>query len=307
MTEESLDLTQLFKTVGGVLAQNQTSLNQADDYNHNHGDNMVEIFDVISKSMARKKKEGASSQLAYASQQLRKKSTSGSAAVYAQGLEEAAAKFQGQPVTRGNALNLISTLMGASQPQSSGGGDMLGSLLGGLMGGGATQQPAQPQSSDMLGSLLGGLMGGQTTQQPAQPQGGDMLGSLLGGLMGGQPAQQPTQPQTSGGGDMLGSLLGGLMGGQTTQQPAQPQSSDLLGALLGGAVEQGDGSGIDTADLIQAAMGYFQATQSGAKPLEALVSAVMAGSRMSGSAHRQQSGELVVSTLLQALSGMGGK
>ena len=42
-------------------------------------------------------------------------------------------------------------------------------------------------------------------------------------------------------------------------------------------------------------------------PRPALVSAVMAGSRMSGSAHRQQSGELVVSTLLQALSGMGGK
>ena len=279
MTEESLDLTQLFKTVSGVLAQNQTSLNQADDYNHNHGDNMVEIFDVISKATARKKKEGASSQLAYASQQLRKKSTSGSAVVYAQGLEEAAAKFQGQPVTRGNALNLISTLMGASQPQSSGGSDMLGSLLGGLMGGQTTQQPAQPQSSDMLGSLLGGLMGGQTTQQPEQPQSSDMLGSLL----------------------------GGLMGGQTTQQPSQPQGGDFLGSLLGGVVEQGDGSGIDTADLIQAAMGYFQATQSGAKPLEALVSAVMAGSRMSSSAHRQQSGELVVSTLLQALGKMGGK
>ena len=204
MTDESLDLSQLFKPVGGVLAQNQTTLNQADDYNHNHGDNMVEIFDVISKAVARKKKEGASSQLAYASQQLRKKSTSGSATVYAQGLEEAAAKFQGQPVTRGNALNLISTLMGASQPQTSG-------------------------------------------------------------------------------------------------------SGDLLGSLLGGAVEQGDGSGIDTADLIQAAMGYFQATQGGAKPLEALVSAVMAGSRMSGSAHREQSGELVVSTLLQALGKMGSK
>lgn len=255
MTEESLDLTQLFKTVSGVLAQNQTSLNQADDYNHNHGDNMVEIFDVISKATARKKKAGASRQLAYASQLLRKKSTSGSATVYAQGLEEAAAKFQGQPVTRGNALNLISTLMGASQPQSSGGSDMLGSLLGGLMGGQTAQQPTQPQSSDMLGSLLGGLMGGQTAQQPA----------------------------------------------------SQPQGGDLLGSLLGGAVEQGDGSGIDTADLIQAAMGYFQATQGGAKPLEALVSAVMAGSRMSGSAHRQQSGELVVSTLLQALGKMGGK
>ena len=39
-----LNLTKVFTAVQKELANNQAALNQADNFNHNHGDNMVEIF-----------------------------------------------------------------------------------------------------------------------------------------------------------------------------------------------------------------------------------------------------------------------
>ncbi len=38
-----VDLLSLFNAVTGTLKENKTALNKADEYNGNHGDNMVEI------------------------------------------------------------------------------------------------------------------------------------------------------------------------------------------------------------------------------------------------------------------------
>ena len=49
MANSPIDLSQVFLAVQGALAQNQTNLNQADTYNHDHGNNMVHTFDVITQ------------------------------------------------------------------------------------------------------------------------------------------------------------------------------------------------------------------------------------------------------------------
>ncbi|HQH36405.1 MAG TPA: DAK2 domain-containing protein [Anaerolineaceae bacterium] len=241
-----VNLAKVFQNVASVMAQNETALNEADTLNHDHGTNMAQTFRTIAGAVQERKTSSASAQLEHASAAVRSSSKSGSAQLYADGLHEAAMRFKGRQVTEQNAMELVQTLMGLDSPAAqaaapadasrAGGADMLGSLLGGLMGGGEpAQQQQQPAGGDMLGSLLGGLMGGGApAQQQQQPAGGDMLGSLLGGLMGGgEPAQQQQQP--AGGGDMLGSLLGGLMGGgapaQQQQQPAV--GGDMLGSLLG--------------------------------------------------------------------------
>ena len=66
-----------------------------------------------------------------------------------------------------------------SQADMGGGlGDVLGSVLSGMMGG-QQQQPQGGGLADILGPLMGAMAGG------AQPQGGGGLGGLLGGLLGG--------------------------------------------------------------------------------------------------------------------------
>lgn len=161
-----IDLGKLFQSVTGTLAQNKESLNEADTTNHDHGDNMVNTFEVITRAMKEKKGAEPADQLAYAAEILRQQK-SGSAQLYAKGLDQASNQFQGQQVTSDNAMTLIQTLLGGGQApvqqqqQDSGLGGILGSLLGGNQ-----QAPAQQQQSGGLGGMLGSLLGG--SQQPQQ-------------------------------------------------------------------------------------------------------------------------------------------
>ena len=296
-----VNLAKVFQNVAGVMAQNETALNEADTLNHDHGTNMAQTFRTIAGAVQERKTSSASAQLEHASAAVRSSSKSGSAQLYADGLHEAAMRFKGRQVTEQNAMELVQTLMGLDSPAAqaatpadasrAGGADMLGSLLGGLMGSGApAQQQQQPAGGDMLGSLLGGLMGGgapaQQQQQPAV--GGDMLGSLLGALSGGTPAtQQQTQ---SGGGDMLGSLLGGMLSGAATPQQ-QPQA------------QAQSGKGLNLMKILQLVMVYLQAKQTGQSPLAALAMALLnSGSPLTNKDYRAQSGALVMQSLLQSFT-----
>jgi hypothetical protein len=213
-----LNLANLFQSVAGSLTAQKENLNNADTYNHDHGDNMVEVFNVISQAMQAKQNAAPADQLAYASELLRQRQ-SGSAQLYAQGLSQASKEFKGQQqVTPNNAINLIQALMGGgqastAQPQS-GIGDLLGSLLGG--GTAATQQSQSGQSST------------------AQPQGG--LGDLLGSLLGGETTttQQPQNQQASTGSD-VGDLLNAGMAFMNTKSQGGNNMQAIVNALVSGS------------------------------------------------------------------------
>jgi hypothetical protein len=240
------DLAKVFSAVTRTLQENQSTLNSADEFNHNHGDNMVQTFQTITKAVREKKASPPSEQLAYASQRLNQSALSGSAKLYQQGLNEASARFQGQKgITADNALQLVQALMGG---QSSGG-------------------QAQASSGSGMTDLLGSLLGGQSsTPQPSS-----------------------SSQASDGMSDLLGSLLGG-------QEPAsQSQGTQQTG-------------GIDMNMLLNAGMAFFQARQQGAEPVQAIVHALMSGSQMNNTSHREQSGQLVASTLINVIGSMlGGK
>ena len=229
----NIDLAQLFGAAAQALAANQGTLNQVDAVNGNHGDHIVQTFQLITQALNASQGKPPSEQLAYASQQLADHAkVSGSAGVYAEGLAQASQQMKGQSaITPNLAMSLVQTL-----------------LAGG-------QTPAAPQQQSSAGA--------------------DLLGALLGG------AQQQQQP--SAGADMLGQLLGGL-GGQ--QQPANTNSQ----------------SGLDMGDLLNAGMAFMQAKQSGQDNLQAAVSALMSASPLNQQPHQQQSGQVVASALLQAIS-----
>ena len=151
MAKSSLDLSQLFGAVTSTMNNNRDSLNASDTYNHDHGDHMVEIFEVITQAMKEKQDVSAADQLEYASQLLRKKSHSGSADLYANGLSSAASQFMGKEVTPDNAILLVNALMGGAQKKAPAkpSGGMLGSLLGSLLRGGS-QQDDGLDMTDML-------------------------------------------------------------------------------------------------------------------------------------------------------------
>ena len=275
MAQQKVDLTTIFQAVTQELAKNQPALDQADEYNHNHGSNMVQTFQTVTNALEKKKGASSSAALGYAAKTLAKQANSGSSQLYAQHLAQAAAQFKGKRVDEKGALDLLQTLIGAA----AGGGAQ------------AAGPGSAPAGGDLLGSLLGGMLGGETQSQPAVPsQGtpqaasGDLLGSLLGGLTGGA-SQEASQP---GGGDLLGALLGGL------------SSSSGVSSQSG----SGQPGGLNLSNLLQAGMAYMQATQGGASTMDALVQALAAGSGMGNSRHRSESTQVVVSAFLQALAGM---
>ncbi len=196
MAQNSVDLVNLFSTVTQALTANQQALDSADGYNQDHGTNMVHTFQTITTALQKKQGASAATALQYASTQLAKSQTSGSAQQYAKNLAQAAGRFKGRPVDQNGAMELLKMLIGANQaPQQQ-----------------APAAPAQPIGADLLGALLGG--GGAGSQQQPAPAatGADLLGALLGGAQS-QPAETPAAPT---GGDLLGTLLGG--GSQTPQQ-----------------------------------------------------------------------------------------
>ncbi|MDR0488879.1 MAG: DUF937 domain-containing protein [Propionibacteriaceae bacterium] len=78
-----------------------------------------------------------------------------------------------------------------------------------------------PAAADPLGSIVGGLLGG------GQSSGGaDMVSSMLGGLLGGG-----GRNSSSGLGGMLGGMLGGALGNNQASK-AQQSSGGVLGGLL---------------------------------------------------------------------------
>ena len=235
MADNSALLGNIFQMVTQSLSQNQNALNQADDQNHDHGTNMVQTFQTITNALNAKKNASASTALEYASQKVAKESTSGSGQLYAQGLAQAATQMQGQSVTPQSAIQILQALIGGGQAQpqaQSGGGDILGSILGGMTG----SQPQQPQQSggDILGDILGSLTGAQPQQQPQAAQGGgDALGSILGGLTGGT-------TQQAGANDGFG--LDDLLNAGMTYMQAKQGGTSNAGALIQ-AVMAGSGMG----------------------------------------------------------------
>lgn len=291
MPSNQINLADLIGAASSVLAQNKGTLNKADAYNQNHGDNMVQIFDLINQAIGEKPKAKTSEQLAYASQKIRSQTNSGSAQVYSKALETAASQFKGQNLTTDNALALITTLLGGGQtPQatlsrsaSSGNADLLTSLLGGLMGASGTQTSSS-SSSDMIGDLLGGLMGASGTQASSSSS-SDMIGDLLGGLMGG--SSKGSTPTGMSGTDLLGSLLGGMT--SSTAQRTTAKTSQKS-------------SGLDTSDLLRGGMAYMSSKQRGASTAESLLDAVISGSPLGETPQRAQSAKMVGSALLSALT-----
>ena len=203
------DLAGIFNLAAKTLAANRSSLNQADSVNQNHGDNMVQAFQMISKAMAQQRGAAPSTQLRYASDYLSQHANNGSAHVYAQGLAQAAEQFQGQQaVTPENAMLLLQSLLaGGQQPASQGSADLLGSLLGGQQ----VQQVQQTQGIDLSALLSAGL-----TFMSAKQQGQDNVQAALTALMSAGPmAQRPHRQQS---GQLVGNALLQAIAGMTRRR-----------------------------------------------------------------------------------------
>lgn len=216
---QQVDLAQLFGAVASALAKNRQSLNRADTFNHDHGDNIVQIFELVTQVIQQNQGAAPAAQLAQASKALAS-APSGSAQLYAGGLAQAAQQLQGQKqLTAESALPLVMALLGGGQTQpQEGAGDLLGSLLGG-----GQSQPGG--AGDLLGALLGVGGSQETASAGSGPAGADLLSALLGS----PDAQGQRQVDTA---QLLNAGLNIGMAYLSAKQKGSSTGEALIGALL---------------------------------------------------------------------------
>lgn len=192
---KNLDLSSLFKSVTDHLTDQKDSLNEADTYNHDHGDHMVNIFSLVQKAVSKKTDEPVADQLQYASKVVEEEAHSGSAKLYAQGLASAAKNFSSEDLNQDTIGLLVKSLLNAEKPQeqpkpkSSGG--WLGSLLSSLTGQSAASEEDQGLGMDDL--ITAGLAFYQSKQE-----GDNNTEAALDALMAASPLGQSDYRKQSG-------------------------------------------------------------------------------------------------------------
>ena len=190
-----LDLLTLLGNASKALQENQSTLNQADSWNGDHGDNMVEIFNLATQAIKNNPGASPAEQLVEAGKALSTKK-SGSAQVYADGFAQAAKSIQGKEMTPENLVPMVQSLMGAGG-QSSGEDNPLTGLLGGLLG---------DSSSDQDDKLdLGDVINAGFSFVKSKNKGEDTVSSLVSAIMGSSPSAQ--SPHRSQSGELVVSSL----------------------------------------------------------------------------------------------------
>ncbi|MBW6465014.1 MAG: DAK2 domain-containing protein [Brevefilum sp.] len=194
-----MDLSTIFESVTAQLTDQQSTLNEADTYNHDHGDHMVQIFSLIQNAVSQKSEQPVAEQLNYASQVVEKEADSGSAKLYAQGLAKAAQNFSGSELQPDTLGLLVKSLLNVEEPpqkkQETG---FLGSLLSGLMG-----KPETPKEDQKLG-IDELLRAGMAFYQSKQ-EGGSTTEALMGALMAASPLGASSHRSMSG--SLVGSTI----------------------------------------------------------------------------------------------------
>lgn len=143
----SRDLASLFQVVGDVLRQNRQYFNEADPINGNHGDHMVEVFEIATHAAEELPDAAVADAMEHAARLLSARVDNGSAQVYAHGLEQLARQLRRYNVSLDNLLVYVQGALTEAKGPS------------------ATDQPATglpeggASSGDVLKALMNGLAG----------------------------------------------------------------------------------------------------------------------------------------------------
>lgn len=190
---KNIDLSSIFQSVTEILSQQKESLNEADSYNHDHGDHMVQIFGLAQNAVSKRSDKPVADQLKYASKVVEKEAKSGSAKLYAKGLSNAAKNFSGGTDLNTDTIGmLVKSLLNVEEPQQTQkNGNMFGQLLSGIMGKSSTEKEDNKIGMDEL------LRAGMSFYQSKQ-EGESTTDAVMGALMAASPLGESAHRSQSG-------------------------------------------------------------------------------------------------------------
>ncbi len=157
-----MELAPLFEAVGNTLLQNREKLNLADRVNSNHGDHMIEVFQIAARAANEKGGGSLAEAMEYAANQLESRILNGSAQTYSRGLRQIAIQMRRREIS---LEELIAFVQNSLKEENSAQEKILES---------------QPRPDEILKALLAGLAGWSKVEEGKDPSGNPLdMGALF--------------------------------------------------------------------------------------------------------------------------------
>jgi hypothetical protein len=158
----TLSLAPFFQAVGEALRQNQPGLNQADPLNGNHGDHMVEIFELATQAAQEMQSGSLADAMAHAANLLEAQSGNGSARLYAHGLRQVAEQLRRYDISLDELVAYVQKVLREEKTSDLAGelglarsGAILKALVAGLANWGQIEEGQTASGSPLnMGSLF---------------------------------------------------------------------------------------------------------------------------------------------------------
>jgi hypothetical protein len=205
MPESDVKLAELFSSVARVLEARRAEVNALDEFNLNHGDHMLEIFQVAARAADEKARSPLAEAIEYGADLLRALEQNGSAQVYARGLSLLAAQFRQNQIELDDLIPAVRSYLAEKQNSektaSANSGDLLKALLAALAE--WKQVEANLATGDGSGKTgkgldLGYLFGVGMAYMQAKQMGGDSLDILSETVVSSSPLANVPHRQKSG-------------------------------------------------------------------------------------------------------------
>jgi len=288
-----VDVASVLSTVAQQLNLNKNQLNNVDNAG-THGQRIASAFAAAASAAQNSGSNDAGQQLQAAAQAMRQQGQGKAAGFYAQGLEQAAAKFAGQSgISAASLGTFLQSFLGGVQKnnavkpgqggmldalgpavnaylQSQQGGNMqqaITNALGAAISGtsntasGGSVDPGAASVTNVLGGIFSAIapqLIGNALSGSQQGGAGSGLGNMLGGLLSGGAGQQAqAQAQSSGGMGWLTGLVGGMANNSQVagSQGGNLNVGGLLNDLMGSQGAQGANSGENLGSMLDGMLG----------------------------------------------------
>lgn len=196
------DLPGLFQAVTDSLLQARDELNRADTLNQDHGDHMVEVFQIATRAASEKQDADLADAMGYASQLLSLRTENGSAQLYARGLDHLAKQFRQRQVTLDELVRYVRSYLrdkSEEEDDKDDSRDRSGDLLKALLNALADWEQGESDKPDSGGGLdMGYLFGVGMAYMQAKALGGDRIEVLSETVVSASPLGQVSHRRQSG-------------------------------------------------------------------------------------------------------------
>lgn len=183
MSEYNLELESVFQAVRDALEARRAKLNEMDERNHDHGDHMVEVFEIASQAALDKQGALLADAMQRAADLLSARAENGSAQVYARGISLLAGQFRQRQIGLEDLLpmvrNQLSETKNSEDGESSRSGEVTKALLNALAEWEAVEASRMGEAGRKAGGLdVGYLFTVGMAYLQAKQKGGDRLDVL---------------------------------------------------------------------------------------------------------------------------------